>query len=415
MNAPARAVAIVATLDTKAAEVSYIAHALQEQGRVLHIIDVGVLGLPGTTADTPREEVARLGRGSLSALISEADPGTAMTIMGRGAQARLLELLETDRLAAVVGIAGGKGTALFGDIVDALPFQLTKVIVTSARAGVIGELAGRSNTVVVPTLLDLMGVNEFSRIALDHAVHVAAAARFQPATPRTASTVAVSAFGVTTPAAMRCVQQLASRGLEALVFPANGAGGRLLERFVQEGLIDAVIDLTTTELADEVVGGKASAGDGRLSSAGKRGIPVFVSAGAVDMVNFGPRETIPERFDGRTFFQHSSQTTLMRTTPEENYVIGQLTARRVSAGTGPRIIVWPKRGVSDYDREGGPFWDPAADEQWWLGVSDTIQPGIGSRAEDLHINDPAFADLAVEWVHGQLTSQRQRNDLVHQI
>lgn len=405
MQVDERVVAIVATLDTKGPEAAYVADGIRARGRTPHLIDVGVLGEAGIAADSRREEIANLGGASLDTLVERGDPGAAMATMGRGAQLKLSELLAQRRLDAVVGIAGGKGTALFGDIVDALPFTLTKVVVSSARAAVIADLAGRSNTVVVPTLLDLMGLNDFSRQALEYAVVVASAARYRPERRRTSQTVAITAFGVTTPAAMRCVAQLARRGYESLVFPANGAGGRLLERFVAEAVIDAVIDLTTTEIADEIVGGHASAGEGRLRGAGRRGIPAWISAGAVDMVNFGPRDTIPERFAGRTFFQHSSRTTLMRTTGAENYAIGLLTARRVSEGTGPRMVAWPKRGVSDYDREGAPFFDPEADARWWAGIRDAVVADVATQAEDLHINDPAFADGAVEWIDKQLKAR----------
>lgn len=414
MDVDERSIAIVATLDTKAAEVNYLAERLRDSGRRLHIIDVGVLGRPGATADTDRAEVARLGGAILDVLVQDGDPGAAMLAMGRGAQAQLLEMLERGQLDGVVGIAGGKGTALFGDIVDSLPFALTKVIVTSARTGVIADLAGRSNTVIVPTLVDLMGVNDFSRQALDQAVSIAAAADYQPAIVRTQHTVAVSSFGVTTPAAMRCVELLEDRGCAALVFPANGAGGRLLERFIDEEIVDAVIDLTTTELADELVGGQASAGPERLRAAGRRGIPAWIAPGAVDMVNFGPRDTVPDAFADRLFFQHSSKTTLMRTTPEENYAIGRATGQRVSDGCGPRAIVMPQRGVSAYDSDGGPFWDPQADLEWWRGVTDTVGAGVQLRVMDLHINDPAFAELAVDWIDTALTAHSQRNDLVQQ-
>jgi uncharacterized protein (UPF0261 family) len=407
MLANQRVVAIVATLDTKGPEVGYVVDRLRAQGKNTYVIDVGVLGKREGDADATREDVAKLGGASLTALIERGDPGTAMAAMGRGARVQLRTLLAEDQIDSVVGIAGGKGTALFGDIVDVLPFTLTKVIVSSARAAVIGELASRSNTVLIPTLIDLMGLNDFSRHALDAAIAIAAAARYAPAAARPRRTVGISAFGVTTPAAMRCVQQLEQRGYEALVFPANGTGGRLLERFIEEGLIDAVIDLTTTELADEIVGGRASAGNDRLHAAGRRGLPVWIAPGAVDMVNFGPRDTVPDEFSDRTFFQHSSQTTLMRTTGTENYAIGKLTAERVSAGSGPRMIAFPTRGVSDYDRHDAPFFDLEADKQWWQGINDTVAADVTTRADDLHINDPAFADLAVDWIDSQIHSHTQ--------
>jgi uncharacterized protein (UPF0261 family) len=207
---------------------------------------------------------------------------------------------------------------------------------------------------------------------------------------------------------MACVAGLRQRGIEALVFPANGAGGRLLERLIDEGQIDGLIDLTTTELADELVGGTASAGSDRLCAAGRAGIPQWVAPGAVDMVNFGAPETVPEQFRGRTFYRHSQYTTLMRTSPEENRRIGEMVAARLNAGRGARRVCWTGGGFSDYDRPGGPFYDPVADRDWLRGVQSGLDWHVELVTLDEHINSPVVAAGAVEWMVSALATATSR-------
>jgi len=318
--------------------------------------------------------------------------------MAAGAGQALAELLAAGSLRAVIGITGGKGAGLFAGATADLPLTSLKILVASARAEVLARIAATSTTVILPTLVDLMGLNQLTRQAL-HRAAVLASDPEEVAGPEGGShTVAVTAFGVTTTGAMACVRGLRDRGLETLVFPANGAGGRLLERLVEEGEVDALLDLTTTEIADEVVGGTASAGPDRLRAAGRAGIPHWVAPGAVDMVNFGPPDTVPDAFAGRTFYRHSDYTTLLRTSPEECFTIGQATAERVSAGSGPRQVCWTGGGFSDYDRPGRPFYDPEADRAWLEGINSALGAKVELIELDQHINDPAVADRAVDWI-----------------
>lgn len=404
--------AIMATLDTKGEEVAHLARLIADHGGAPHVIDVGVLGESGHAAAVSREEVARLGGGDLRDLQEGNDPAQALTVMAAGARRALESLAAKGGLAAVIGVAGGKGAGLFDTATEALPVELPKFLVSSARAPVIAGIAAKSGTVVFPTVVDLMGLNPFTRRALAQVALLATATPGLAADVPAGTTVAVTSFGVTTTAAMRCVAGLRDLGLEPLVLPANGAGGRLLERLIAEGGVDAVLDLTTTEIADELVGGHASAGEGRLTAAGAAGIPHWVAPGAVDMVNFGPPETVPARFEGRTFYRHSDHTTLMRTTAEENREIGRVTATRVAAGTGPRCLAYPTGGVSDYDQPGRPFFDPQADTAWLEGARAAAGPDVDVVVLDCHVNDPAFADHAVGWLARHLdrapgTAQRK--------
>jgi uncharacterized protein (UPF0261 family) len=397
-------VAVLATLDTKGEEVEYLLELLANRRLPGWVIDTGVLGEASVTAAVSRAQVAAAAGADLDVLRAGRDPATALGTMAEGARRVLQDLHASGHLKAVIGITGGKGAALFATASSGLPLTSLKILVASARAEVLARIASTSTTVVFPTLVDLMGLNQLTRQALHRAAVLAGSGdpvRTASSAPRT---VAVTSFGVTTTAAMACVAGLRHRGVEALVLPANGGGGRLLERLIDEGQIDGLIDLTTTELADELVGGTASAGSDRLRAAGRAGIPHWVAPGAVDMVNFGAPDTVPERFRGRTFYRHSEYTTLMRTSPEENRRIGEIVAERLNAGRGVRRVCWTGGGFSDYDRPGGPFYDPAADLDWLRGVESGLDPDVELVTLGEHINAPAVVAGAVDWMMSELAA-----------
>lgn len=405
-------VAVVATLDTKGEEVEHLRQLLTARGLQDWVIDTGVLRAPSVPAAVTRADVAGAAGADLDNLRAGRDPASALAAMAEGTRRVLTDLNDTGRLQAVVGITGGKGAALFATATADLPLTSLKILVASARAEVLAGIAATSTTVILPTLVDLMGLNQLTREALHRAAVLAGAGPADAdATGATAPrTVAVTAFGVTTTAAMACVGGLRARGIETLVFPANGAGGRLLERLIAEGRIDGVIDLTTTELADELVGGTASAGSDRLCAAGRAGIPHWIAPGATDMVNFGAPDTVPDRFRGRTFYRHSAYTTLLRTSAEENSRIGEVIAQRVNAGRGVRRVCWTRGGFSDYDRPGGPFFDPTADLAWLRGIQDVLNADVELILLDEHINDPAVASSAVDWMVDQLAAVNAGGD-----
>jgi len=401
-------VAVLATLDTKGEEVEYLLGLLAARGLRGWVIDTGVLGEPTVPAAISRRQVAAAGGAELDSLIAGHDPATALAAMAEGARQVLRNLHASGHLRAAIGITGGKGAALFATATSELPLASLKILVASARAEVLARIASTSTTVVFPTLVDLMGLNELTRQALHGAAVLAGSgdpADTRPSGPRT---VAVTSFGVTTTAAMACVTGLRERGTETLVFPANGAGGRLLERLIDEGQIDGLIDLTTTELADELVGGTASAGPDRLCAAGRAGIPHWIAPGAADMVNFGAPDSIPEQFRDRNFYRHSEYTTLMRTSPDENRRIGEVVAERLKAGRGVRRVHWTGGGFSDYDRPGGPFHDPVADRAWLGGVKSGLAADVELVTTDEHINAPAVAAGAVEWMVSALAAATSR-------
>lgn len=381
------AVAVIATLDTKGAEVAFVSKALGGLGRPCRIFDIGTSGpyahewLPADRRGSPSDMLARIA-GSVR---DELD-------------ARM----KSGEVTAVLGIAGGKGSAAFGTIAGDLPYGFPRILVSSARPALLAELARQSDILFYPTLVDLFGINDFTERVLSNAVNAIAAMRFQPARQRARKVVAITAFGVTTPAAFACATHLRQAGIDAIVFPANGAGGRTMEKLIRAGEFDGVIDLTTTELADELVGGAASAGPERLTAATESGVPQLIAPGAVDMVNFGAPDTVPALFERRTFYSHTPYTTLMRTTADENRAIGRITGHKLAMAKAPVCVLWPGRGVSDYDREGAIFFDPVADRAWLHGVREVLPPSIPAIEIDCHINDPAFAEAAASWMTQQL-------------
>jgi uncharacterized protein (UPF0261 family) len=250
------------------------------------------------------------------------------------------------------------------------------------------------------SVVDISGLNRVSRVVLSNAAHAMIGMVRGASQPAVAATrkrlVTATMFGVTTPCVNACREQLEAKDFEVLVFHATGTGGMTMDSFIKDGIVQGVLDLTTTELADELVGGVLTAGPDRLTAAGLRGVPQVISLGALDMVNFGPRETVPEKFSARRFYLHNAAVTLMRTTPEENDRLGKEIAQKASAAKGPTAVLVPRRGVSAIDKEGQPFWWPEADQALFQSLRNWMSPGVKVVELDLHINDPEFARAAVE-------------------
>ncbi|MGR9244097.1 Tm-1-like ATP-binding domain-containing protein (plasmid) [Rhizobium leguminosarum] len=388
---PTDAIAIVATMDTKNAEVSFVSDMIAKSGREIVLVDVG------TTASAPDRS---------------NDPASLLAAIAQRARVSVHGMYEAGRISAVIGIAGGKGSGVFGEVVADLPYGFPKLLVSSARPALLTELAKASDILLYPTLVDLFGINGFTSRILTNAAQAIAAMRYSPRQEARRSIVAISAFGVTTPAVDRCVRLLADQNVEAIVFPANGAGGRKLEALIEDGEFDAVLDLTTTELADELLGGTASAGAKRLTAAGLKGIPQLIAPGAVDMVNFGVPSSVPAKYAGRKFYSHTPYTTLMGTLPDETREIGRRTGTKLGEAVGPVCVLWPAGGVSDYDREGGAFHDPEANKAWLEGLKSTLPDNATLLEVPFHINEPGFADAAVDWLVKNLKSEVVSNENV---
>ena len=404
-------VALVGTLDTKGVEYQWVAGRLDEQGVDTLVVDTGIhppAGFTGTVA-VGQDEVARAAGTTIRALRDGGDRGAAVTAMGEGAAAVLARLAREGRLDGVLALGGSGGSSIAARAVRDLPVGVPKLIVSTMASGDVSPYVGASDVTMMYSVVDISGINRVSRTVLGNAA--AAIAGMATARPKTTGAaerplVAASMFGVTTPAVDAARARLEELGYEVLVFHATGSGGRALEALARSGMLAGVLDLTTTELADDLVGGVLSAGPTRLTAAGAAGVPQVVSLGALDMVNFGPEETVPAEFAGRTFFVHNPTVTLMRTTEAENVELGRRVGEKLAAATGPTVLVVPRGGVSALDAEGAAFHDPAAD----AALFDTALGAVSGSAvtvldSERHINDPELAAETADRLHALITGK----------
>jgi uncharacterized protein (UPF0261 family) len=390
-------VLLIGTLDTKGVEYAFVRDLLRQAGLKVLVADAGVMCPPHFAPDIPREEVYAAAETSLAAVHKAADRGQAIAAAARGAEKIAVGLHERGQLEGVLGLGGSAGTTIATAAMRALPFGVPKVIVSTLASGQVRPYVGVRDVCMFHSVVDLCGLNRISRSVLTRAAHAflgMVRAPAEAAGPQDRPLVTATMFGVTTPCVEAARQQVEREGFEVLVFHATGTGGLTMEAFIRDGLICGVLDLTTTELADELVGGVLSAGRDRLTAASLHGVPQVISLGALDMVNFGPVDTVPERFKGRRFYQHNPNVTLMRTTPEENDALGKEIAHKASAARGPVAVLVPRRGVSALDAEGKPFWWPEADAALFQSLRLWMSPHVRLVELDLHINDPGFAAAA---------------------
>ncbi|MCL4291338.1 MAG: Tm-1-like ATP-binding domain-containing protein [Thermoleophilia bacterium] len=401
-------IVLLGTLDTKGLEYAYLRDRLREQGVDTVLVDVGVLGEPLTRPDITREEVARAAGADVGELATAGDRGAAIAAMARGAAAVASGLREESRLDGIVSIGGSGNSAIAAEAMGALPIGVPKLIVSTLASGDTRPYVGATDVTMTYSVVDIAGINRISaRILANAAGAIAGMARAAvPPLPAERPLVGASMFGVTTPCVTAARERLEQLGYEVLVFHATGTGGQSMEALVRGGFITAVLDVTTTELADELVGGVLSAGPDRLEAAGELGVPQVVSLGALDMVNFGPAATVPERFRERNLYVHNPTVTLMRTTPEECAELGRRIASKVNAARGPVAVFVPLRGVSAIATDGQPFLDAAADEALFSALREYLDPRVEAHWLELEVNDPAFAcamadrldELYREWV-----------------
>ncbi len=389
-------VLLFATLDTKGPEADFIRSLLAGWGVPVTLVDVGAIGPATVTPDVPRERIFELAGTSLDAVRERSDRGEAVTRAAEGAARLAREAHARGDVAGVLAIGGSAGTSIGTAAMRALPIGVPKVMLSTLASGTVRQFVGDKDIVMLNSVVDILGLNRVSRQILSQAARAMAGLVKFPA-PAVAESdkplVAATMFGVTTPCVERARQTLEAAGYEVLVFHATGNGGQAMESLVADGLIAGVLDITTTELADEHVGGFLSAGPDRLRAAGRAGVPQVVSTGALDMVNFYGPESVPPAFKERTFYRHNANVTLMRTTADENARIGATIASKLSEARGPVSVLLPARGVSAIDKAGQPFDDPRARR----ALHDAIRAGlrdIDVTELDLHINDAAFADAA---------------------
>jgi uncharacterized protein (UPF0261 family) len=409
------AVALVGTLDTKGPDFAFLAGRLRAAGVEVIVVDAGTGDPAGPAPDIDGDAVAAAAGTSRAGLRAAGDRGRAVTEMGRGAAAVIADLAARGRVGGVLAAGGSGGSSIAAQIFAALPVGFPKLLVSTMASGDVSPYVGARDVAVMYSVVDVAGINRISRLVLGNAA--AAMAGMVTARERAARDaagpdtddrplVAASMFGVTTQAVETARARLAGFGYEVLVFHATGAGGRALEALAEARLVSGVLDLTTTELADDLVGGVLSAGPGRLTAAGAAGLPQVIAPGALDMVNFGPPDTVPAAFRGRLFFEHNPTVTLMRTTPAEMAELGARVGRKAAAATGPVEVFWPDRGVSALDADGQPFRDAAADEACLEALEAELAPaGLAARRVDAHLNDPVFAEAMADRLHQMIAGQ----------
>lgn len=389
-------VLLIGTFDTKGDEYGFVHSAIAARGHGIVTMDLGVLDAgqdPPFPVDVTAEQVAAAGGAVLASLRERRDRGPAVTAMQAGARALIRELFRTQRFGGVLGLGGGGGTTMITAAMRELPVGVPKLMVSTMASGNTAPYVDVKDITMMYSVSDIAGLNPLSaRILLNAAGAICgmldgASAPVRPTRPLIAATM----FGVTTPCVTAARKRLEAAGNDVLVFHATGSGGRAMEGLIDDGFFAGVLDVTTTEWCDEVVGGVLSAGPDRLSAAGRKGIPQVVSVGALDMVNFGAPETVPERFRGRTLYRHNDTVTLMRTSAAECRAIGRRITEQLGKAAGPVVLMLPLRGVSMLDAPGQPFHDSQADDALFDSLRRHAGSNVTVREADLHINDPEFA------------------------
>jgi uncharacterized protein (UPF0261 family) len=385
---------VVGTADTKGEELAYLCGLIRSSGGAPVLVDVGTRA-PTIAVDVPAEEVAAHGA---PGILDGNERGPA--VAGMAAAFAAFVGTRSD-IAGMIGIGGGGGTSIVTAGMRKLPIGLPKIMVSTLASGDVAPYVGVSDIVMMPSITDMAGLNRISRVVFSNAAQAIVAMSANP--PRITGgqpALGLTMFGVTTPAVTAMVELLEDR-YEPLVFHATGTGGRTMESLVDSGLITGVLDITTTEVCDLLLGGVLPAGPDRLDCIARTKVPYVGSVGACDMVNFWAPETVPERFEGRLFYKHNANVTLMRTNPDECRAIGEWIGGKLDLCDGPLTFLIPEKGVSALDIEGGVFWDPEADRELFEAIERTLQPGPKRKITRLpcHINDPQFAKAAVAAFH----------------
>jgi uncharacterized protein (UPF0261 family) len=396
-------VVLLGTMDTKEDEYAFLHRKVLGSGAEVLLINTGPLGDPAYPVDFDRWAVAAAGGSDLDAVIREGDRGLAVSAMAEGAAALLRRLFEEGRVHGVLAMGGSGGSSISSRAMRELPVGLPKMLVSTMGAGDTRPFVGISDIAMVYSVVDIAGINRVSeRILSNAAAGIAAMAasylgREQGGAER--PMLGATMYGSTTRCVDRARGWLEDAGYEVLVFHATGTGGRSMEALMRSGFITGALDITTTEITDEVAGGTMPAGPDRLEVAGSLGLPQVVSLGGIDIITFSPPEAVPAGWSGRTMYRHNPTVTLVRTTPEEADAVGRRLAGKLNRASGPVTLFIPMRGTSDYGVAGGVFHDPEADRALVDALTGDLGTGVEVVAMDTDINDPAFAVAMAQSLH----------------
>ena len=399
VSAMSKTILLLGAFDTKAAEYAFLRQQILSHGHQVLAVNFGPLGSTELfPVEIEAEEVAAAGGGDLAAIRDAKDRGDAMKTMAAGVAAVAERLFDEGRFDGIIGMGGSGGSSVITAAMRALPIGVPKLCVSTVASGDTSAFVGIKDVVLFPSIVDVAGMNRISRIVFARAA--GAICGMVDAEPPQSNDdrpiLAASMFGNSTECVEACRASLEDKGYEVLVFHATGTGGRTMEGLVDEGLVDAVLDITTTEWADEICGGVLTAGSDRLSAPGRHGIPHLIVPGCVDMCNFGPIDTVPEKYKDRNLYEWNPAITLMRTTVEENIQMGEAFAEKANAATGPVAVLLPLRGVSILDGDGERFCDREADQALFHAFKSNLRDDIPVVELDANINDAEFSTKAVE-------------------
>lgn len=390
-------IAIIAALDTKGDDFAFLKTEIEKRGLNTLIIDFSVAGQPAFAADITREEVARAADTDLEALATRGERGAAMIAMANGVTEVIRRLYADDAIHGVISMGGSGATTVATAAMRGLPVGFPKLMVSTLASGDISPFVGTSDIVMMPSVIDVNGVNRISRMIYSNAAGaICGMVTGEKPSANDKPLVAMTMFGNTTRAVNHAKTLIEAEGYEVLVFHATGAGGRTMETLIESGLIAGVLDMTTTEWADELVGGVLSAGPTRLEAAVKAGIPHIVVPGCLDMVNFWAKDTLPEAYRDRLIYEWASNVTLMRTTPEETTKLGAIFAEKLKAARAPVAVYIPLGGWSEIDVKDKPFHSPDAIRAFTEALRAGLRPDIAIHEIDTDINDPAFSGLVAQ-------------------
>lgn len=406
---------LLGTLDTKGREIAWMAERLRAGGVACVIVDTGCLGEPAFQPDISAERVFAAAGTTLTDVRREGDRGRAIAAAAAGVEVIIDDAFRQGLVDGVLAVGGSAGTTIGTAAMRILPLRVPKIMVSTMASGQTRPYVGGRNIFMLNAVVDIAGINRISKTVLGQAVDAMTGLlnshRQSADDSDDRPLIAATMFGVTTPCVLHAQQLLEAAGYEVLVFHATGSGGEAMEGLIRDGLIAGVLDITTTELADELVGGVLSAGPNRLTAAADMGIPQVISAGALDMVNFGPRSSVPDQFRERTFYQHNDNVTLMRTTMDECQQLGEEIGRKASRSRGPVSILFPSLGVSAIDIDGKPFDNWAARMALWAGLQSTCAQHVSLELLQRHINDPAFAEAAAARLLQMLSPETRNTEI----
>ena len=403
MKTDAKTIAVLGTLDSKGAEHAFVADLIGRCGHSTLLIDVGTGEPPTVTPDITREEVAAAGGIDLDGLMRRKDRGECVVAMSKAAPGWVARLAAEGKIDGIISLGGGGGTAIGTAVMRGLPFGFPKVMVSTLASGNTAHYVGSKDITMIPSVADVAGLNRITKTIFTRAagaicgmVSAELVESVIPEANEDKPLIAASMFGNTTDCVDQAREIMEEAGYEVLVFHATGTGGKTMESLIEDGLITGVLDITTTEWADELVGGTLTAGPTRLEATGKAGIPAIVTPGCLDMVNFGERATVPAEYENRNLYIHNPQVTLMRTTPEECAQLGRILAEKVNAYTAPVTVLLPTKAISIISAEGQSFYDPAADAALFSAIKENLSYSVELIEVDAEINDPAFSKACAE-------------------